>query len=144
MALNRESLWKIVAYTAVLNHRTFFDAWEGTGNSKVLQQIGEEIVRLMTVTQKSFKEAVAADSEGVRLALLASENWFDGLADAQVGKEKRAAVSLFKQIKVLRCKLFGITQLEFEMSKMVAVPMHEVFELVKLRFLAVYTKGVAK
>jgi len=131
VALNRESLWKIVVNKAVLDRHAFLDAWEGTGNTEVLQQTGEEIARFLAFKGKSFKEAVAADREGVRLTLLSSENWFEGLADAQVGKEKRAAASTFKQVNALRCKLFGLTRMESEMSKMVSVPMHKVLEMVK-------------
>lgn len=131
MAFNRESLWKIAVNKAVLDRHAFLDAWGGTGNTEVLQQTGEEIDRFLAFKGKSFKEALVADREGVRLALLSSENWFEGLADAQVGKEKRAAASLFKQVNALRCKLFGLTRVEFELSKMVSVPMHKVLELMK-------------
>ena len=129
--VNRETLWPIARERAVLDREDFLDAWSGTGDSQVIDDTNVEIARFNAIKGKTFKDSMATDREGVRLALLCAESWYSGSADAQVGREKHHATAMYKRVNELRLKLFGKNKLEEIFDNSVAVPIHKIKDLEK-------------
>lgn len=127
--VTRDNFWSIVREHAVRDRESYLDAWSGTGNVAVLTQTNAEIVRFNAFKGVTFKRYLESDKEGVRLALLCAEGWYESLADAQAGKEKKYATHMFRRVNELRMKLFGRTRLEAMLAdceKFVIVPIHKV------------------
>lgn len=114
-----------------MDRESFLDAWSGTDNTQVVGDTSAEIARFQALKGKAFKEALDADREGVRLALLSAEFWFSGVQVAQVGREKRKAATMYRRVHDLRSKTFGRTRLEAMVESAVAVPIHMAGELLK-------------
>jgi hypothetical protein len=114
----------------MMDRRDYLEAWANTGNEIVLSETRAEIERFKSLKGAGFKDALLMDREGVRLAFLAAECWYSGLYDAQVGQEKRKALSAYKRVRGVRLKLFGKTNNEEMIERCVSVPIHKVGELV--------------
>lgn len=132
--MTRDNFWSIVRERAVRDRESYLDAWGGTGNVEVATQTSAEITRFNAFKGVTFKRSLEIDKEGVRLALLCAECWYESLADSQVGKEKKDAASMFRRVTELRMKMFGRTQLEATLAdreNVVSVPIHKVHALIE-------------
>jgi hypothetical protein len=130
--MNRESLWPTVCDRALMDRESFLEAWSGTGDNQVKDDINAEIARFRLLKGKTLKESMAADREGVRLAMLSAECWYLGTESAQVGREKKHAAAMYKRVHEVRSKLFGRTKLESMIANSVSVPLHKVKDLIKV------------
>jgi hypothetical protein len=126
MYLNREALWAIVRERAVMDRMDFLDAWANTGNEPVSNEIKAVIERFKNLKGVAFKDALLQDREGVRLAFHSAECWYEGLFDAQVGLEKKKALSAYKKVREARIKLFGLTEQEVVIKRSVSIPTHKI------------------
>lgn len=132
--MTRDKFWSIVREHAVRDRESYLDAWGVTGNVDVATKTNAEVARFNAFKGVTFKRSLDSDKEGVRLALLCAECWYESLADCQVGKEKKSAKNMFLRVHALRLKLFGRTQLEATLAdskNMVNVPMHRVSALLE-------------
>ena len=129
--MNRETLWPVVRERAVMDRESFLDAWSGTGNTRVMDDTNAEIARFNALKGKTFKDSLASDPEGVRLAMLCAESWYSGSEDAQVGREKRHAAAMYKRVRDLRSRLFGQTRLEAMCDNSISVPIHKIRDMEK-------------
>lgn len=125
------TLWSQVQERAIRDREDYLDAWRGTGNEAVIRDIEAEIARTKALKGLQLARAIAVDREGVRLAFLAAQCWFESLADAGVGAEKTAATVMANRVTEKRIKLFGRTRLEVEMARAVSVPTHQVGKMVQ-------------
>lgn len=129
--MNRDAFWAVARDKAVLDRESFADAWGGTGNVENITQTNAEITRFNALNGLTFKQSLKADTEGVRLALLAAQCWYESLADSQAGNERRSAATMARQVTDLRMHLFGCTQLESVIQNSVSVPIHLVGKLLE-------------
>lgn len=116
---------------AVLDRESYLEAWENTGNEAMIAEIEAEIARMKALKGIPLAQALTTDREGVRLALLAAQCWFESLADSQVGKEKKSAAAMAKRVSQRRKELFGRTKLEAAVASAVSVPIHKVGEMIQ-------------
>jgi hypothetical protein len=108
--------WSMVRERAVRDRESYLEAWGETGNLEVIAQTNAEISRFNAFKGMTFKQSLVADKEGVRLALLCAEIWYESLAECQVGKEKQEAIKILRRVYNLRMKLFGQTRIEAALS----------------------------
>jgi len=124
--VNRDALWVIIIDRAIEDRMAYRDAWSNTGDDCAIAEIATEIAGHKALKKHAFMVALAADREGVRLAMLAAECWCEGLFGAQVSSEKKAALTKLRQVRDLRKKLFGLTINEVKIQNSVSVPMHKI------------------
>ena len=127
----KKSLWAKIQEMAVLDRESYLDAWKNTGNEKLIIEIEDEIARTKALKGLQLTKAMITDREGVRLAFLAAQCWFEALADSQVGAEKTLAIAMAKRVTEKRNKLFGRTKLEAMVVDTVSVPIHKVGQMLQ-------------
>lgn len=109
---------------AIQDRMAYLDAWSNTDATEVAESTQAEINRMRALKGKSLARALKADAEGLRLAMLAAEGWYESLADAQVGKEKKMAERRFHKTQALRIHFFGKTRLEAMIENCESAPIH--------------------
>ena len=117
---------KIVA-RALCDRDAFLDAVRN--DLVMVENTQREITQIKALKGLSLKAALDTDKDGVRTACIYAEQYYYGLADAQVGSESKKAMSMFKIVRAFRKKRFGATQLESRMSKMKLVPISELLNV---------------
>jgi hypothetical protein len=122
--MNQNEIWALAREKAVEDRLEFATC---VGEGQMFESAQSEIKRFKAMKGYTYSQARAADGEGVRLALLAAECYYQGLKDAQIGKEKRSAAAMFKRVNSLRVKHFGLTKLEVMVSKATRVPVAALF-----------------
>jgi hypothetical protein len=126
MYLNREALWAMVRDRAVMDRMDFLEAWSNTGNEPAINEIKSVIERFKGLKGVAFKDALLRDRDGVRLAFHSAECWYTGLYDAQVGLEKKKALSAYKRVREARLKVLGHTEQEVVIKRSVSIPIHNI------------------
>ncbi len=96
--------------------------------SDMAKETQGEIVRIAAIAGKSLREALGADREAVRLACLFAESWYYGLADAQVGSEKKQAFAMWKTVHAFRMKTFGKTEMETRLANSISVDVTKIHD----------------
>jgi len=109
--LKLDDLFKLIVTHAESDRLAFIDAF--SDDSPMIEETRIEIENIKAISGMSFKSAMIADQESVRLACMFAEYWYEGLADANLaGREFIAARSMFKKIRTLRLRCFGLTRTE--------------------------------
>lgn len=124
--IKHDDLFKKIVARALNDREAFLDAAQG--NPEMIENTQREIAQIKALKGLSLKAALDVDEDGVRTACLYAEQYYYGLADAQVGGESKRAMSMFKVVREFRMKRFGATQLESQMSRMKLVPMSEILK----------------
>lgn len=97
-------------------------------DSEMAEETRGEMARIQAVAGKPLREALLSDREAVRLACLFSESWYYGLADAQVGAEKKQAFAMWKTVHAFRMKTFGKTEMESRMAGAISVDVTKIHD----------------
>jgi len=125
--IKNDDLIRRIVTRAMDDRVAFLDAVRN--NPAMVEETQREIAQISALKGLSLKGALDADKEGVRIACIYAEQYWDGLADAPVGREALNAKSMFKIVRAFRKKRFGATQLESRIAEMKSVPILEFLKM---------------
>ena len=114
---NQIELLKLAVQGAIKDRASFIDAISNCAAESEIEAVKADISRMRPLLGIPFREAMKKDSESVRLAFIYGEQYFHGLADIQVGMEKKIALGKYQKLHSFRVTRFGKTPLEAHVDR---------------------------